>query len=254
MGAWRLIVDAEASGRWNMGVDEALLRSAQQGGLATLRFYRWSGPWLSLGYAQRLPAPAWRALAQAGVQAVRRATGGRAVLHGADLTYCVAAPESALPAGLRPSYALLAAALAEATLELGVRAQRVAKRPAAPGAPDFDCFAAPAYDELCADGRKLIGSAQRRSGGALLQHGSIRVAPDPPAAAQAAGLSPGVATSLREQGCDASLEGITEVFTGAFARVLGVRLVAEVLSAQERTQAALRQSDPPAEFAPAAKV
>ena len=87
-----------------------------------------------------------------------------------------------------------------------------------------------------------------------MQHGSIRVAPDPPAAAKAAGLLPGVATSLREEGCEASLEGIEAVFSRAFSLVLEIDLVPDSLSAPERALASLRRSDPPAEFAPAAKV
>ena len=65
--------------------------------MPTLRLYAWQGPWLSLGYGQRLGAERLAACAEAGVGVVRRATGGLAVLHGADLTYAVAAPESAAP-------------------------------------------------------------------------------------------------------------------------------------------------------------
>ena len=50
---WRLLEHGAAHGAFNMGVDEALLASAVAG-IATLRFYRWDGPWLSLGYAQKL--------------------------------------------------------------------------------------------------------------------------------------------------------------------------------------------------------
>ena len=70
-----------------MGVDEALLASAVRAGTTSLRLYGWAGPWLSLGYAQPLEPEHARQLEAAGVGWVRRVTGGRAVLHGADLTY-----------------------------------------------------------------------------------------------------------------------------------------------------------------------
>ena len=95
---WRLLLDGPGAGSWNMAVDEALLRSAQRGAAPTLRFYSWDGAWLSLGFAPSpLDAARRAACREAGVGIVRRATGGRAVLHGADLTYAVAAPVAALP-------------------------------------------------------------------------------------------------------------------------------------------------------------
>ena len=116
------------------------------------------------------------ACAEAGVGVVRRATGGLAVLHGADLTYAVAAPEALLPAGLRPTYEALGAALLAALRVLGVDAQRSAAASAGAGPGGFDCFAEPVADELCVGGRKLVGSAQRRGAGGVLQHGSLRLA------------------------------------------------------------------------------
>ena len=87
---------SSSSGPFNMGLDEALLRTAVGTGVPCLRFYTWEGPWLSLGYAQPLEAERRAALAGAGVGFVRRVTGGKAVLHGADLTYSVAAPDGVL--------------------------------------------------------------------------------------------------------------------------------------------------------------
>jgi lipoate-protein ligase A len=249
MSSWRLLFDAAAPGPWNMGVDEALLASAAAGGSVALRFYQWQGPWLSLGYAQRPGAAELEALSRAGVRVVRRATGGRAVLHGADLTYSVAAPIECFPQGLRATYARIADALAWSTRALGIEAQRVAKRRPGVGGSHFDCFAAPAHDELCAGGRKLIGSAQRRVGGAVLQHGSIRLGPDPGGAALAAGLSPEVATSLREQGCALDAGAVAEVFVAGFARVFEIEFTASELSAEERSRAARRGLDPPTALA-----
>jgi len=223
-----------------MAVDEVLLAGAANGAPPVLRFYEWRGPWLSLGYAQPFDATSAAACRDAGVQVVRRVTGGRAVLHGADLTYGVATAAAALPAGLDSSYRLLSDAILAALRELGVAAERAAN--AAPVAPEgeFDCFALPATDEICAGGRKLAGSAQRRAGGAVLQHGSIRLEADPPAAAAAVGLGR-CATSLHELGvpADAAREGLIRGLPAALGRLLGVRFEAFALDpAAQRAAAA----------------
>lgn len=196
---WRLILDGAASGPWNMGLDEALLESACAGGPPTLRLYRWSGPWLSLGRAQPLDPAREAACRAAGVGVVRRATGGRAVLHGGDLTYAVAAPDPELPGGLAASYAIVCEALLAALRVLGVEAEAAAREPSRAERPGFDCFAVPAEREVCVRGRKLAGSAQRRTRGGVLQHGSIRVLADPAAATAACGLRAEAATQLCDE-------------------------------------------------------
>jgi lipoate-protein ligase A len=217
---WRLLVDGVGSGPWNMAVDEALLASVTDGGLPVLRFYQWNGPWLSLGYRQRLDAERLTACAHTGVGVVRRSTGGRAVLHGEDLTYAVVAREDALPAGLAATYAVVSAALRQALVTVGVAAEP-APRPAAVGrAAVFDCFAEPAADELCVGGLKLIGSAQRRAGGGVLQHGSIRLDRDPTAVRIAAGFAPGAATSLSELGVEIEVASLITACRSAFAGCL----------------------------------
>ncbi len=217
---WRLVFDAAAPGPWNMGVDEALLATATAGGSATLRFYGWDGPWLSLGYGQPEAPALIEACAAAGVGVVRRATGGRAVLHGGDLTYALAAPEALLPPGLEATYRLISGALASALGQLGVDV--TAGPEAAPTGPcdGFDCFTEPGLDALCAGGRKLVGSAQRRGGGGVLQHGSIRLVPDPEPARLATGLGPEAPTSLQELGCRVPTRDLREACIGALAAAL----------------------------------
>src|SRR6188474_2624923 len=91
MDTLRLIVDPPASGAWNMAVDEALLETAAISGLATLRFYTWQEPTLSLGYFQsavdRDHHPDGR-----DCPLVRRASGGGAIIHDRELTYSIALP------------------------------------------------------------------------------------------------------------------------------------------------------------------
>jgi len=235
---WRLLLDAPASGPWNMAVDEALLRSAQRGAPPTLRFYSWDGLWLSLGFAQALSPARRAACREAGVGIVRRATGGRAVLHGGDLTYSVTAPASALPAGLQATYARIGEALRAGLAALGVAVERAGPSRAAAEQRAFDCFQAPAAEEICAGGRKLAGSAQRRAGGAVLQHGSLRLRPDPPAARAAAGLAPEGATSLVELGFAMDGERVRTACAAGFAACLPALLEPTRLDEDELSEAA----------------
>jgi lipoate-protein ligase A len=188
-----------------MGVDEALFASARAGGEPVLRLYRWDGPWLSIGYGQRVNGALLDACRSAGVGVVRRATGGGAVLHGGDLTYAVAAPEAALAGGLRASYRRITDVLLRALASLGLEAKRVDGAGPPARARVFDCFAAPAPEEICARGRKLQGSAQRRAGGAFLQHGSLRMLPDAREASRAAGLA-APAAAAAESALDAAFQ------------------------------------------------
>ncbi len=238
-GAWRLIQNRGGSGPFHMGLDEAMLRNASEFGRATLRLYTWSGPWLSLGYAQRRMAPErWEACRKAEVAIVRRTTGGRAVLHGMDLTYSVAAPEAMLRRGLHGAYDQVADALLAGLCGLGVaEAQRAAGEGAASGEASFDCFAQPAGDEIVAGGRKLIGSAQRRSGGAVLQHGSIRVGADLPSVARAAGVADGLAISLAELGHTFAEESLRNALVCGFAEVFGCEFDEQQPEAWECEQA-----------------
>lgn len=232
--SWRLLIDAAASGPWNMGVDEALLTSAIRDGIATLRFYEWRGAWLSVGFAQEIDAARRAACGAAGVGVVRRTTGGRAVLHGGDLTYAIAAPADALPPGVRASYGLVCDALCEALRALNIAADRVLRERASSGHRAFDCFAAPAADEICVRTRKLVGSAQRRVGGAVLQHGSIRVRPDSARARRAAGIDGDVATSLQEVGVGIGVPVLRDACAAALGDALGGSLEAATLTERER--------------------
>ena len=169
---WRLIRDEPRTGARNMAIDHALAECLEPHE-GVLRLYRWSRPTLSLGRNE--PAaiyPLVPLVAMQGVvDLVRRPTGGRAVLHDAELTYAIAAPLRGW--GARAAYRAINEALAAALRSLGAPVGLADDRlPALP--PDAGpCFASPAAGEVVAWGAKLVGSAQARIGGALLQHGSI---------------------------------------------------------------------------------
>ncbi len=229
-----------------MGVDEVLLCSAIESGRATFRLYGWEGSWLSLGYTQSWSDAEAEKCASAGVGVVRRCTGGRAVLHGSDLTYSVAAPESVLPEGLRATYELLARALLEGLQGLGIEATSTGRPPnrRQPGPAGFDCFAQAATDELCVGDQKLVGSAQRRISGAVLQHGSLRCLPDPDRVREATGLGSGGATSLAELGHPPAPAALREALVAAFSRVLEVWLEPSALTPIEIALAKTRGNEP----------
>src|SRR4051812_1780239 len=181
---WRLLDTPPAPGAWNMGVDEALAASVAEGGAPVLRFYRWSPACLSLGRNQ--PARGrydLDALATRGIDVVRRPTGGRAVLHDRELTYSVAAPE-ALLGGPRRAYHAINSAIVAGLRHLGAAAALQPSTETRAPAPSLaPCFDQPVKGEVVAGGRKLVGSAQRRLGSVILQHGSLPIHDDQSAVA-----------------------------------------------------------------------
>ncbi len=177
----RLLHTPPLDGATNMALDDALLARARRTREVVVRVYTWARPTLSLGRHQtaRGVYDADRAAAH-GIDVVRRPTGGRAVLHARELTYSVTAPADALGAPLQAAYARINGMLADAVGTLGVAAEPAPARGRARRPDGTPCFETPAAGELVAgaDARKLVGSAQWREDGALLQHGSILIDDD----------------------------------------------------------------------------
>jgi lipoate-protein ligase A len=128
---WRLLNDPPLPGPRNMARDEALLRAVGAGETPpVLRLYAWSPPTLSLGFGQRAADADRARLAERGWGLVRRLTGGRAILHTDELTYCIVLPaDHALAQGsVVESYRRISAALAEAVAALGANTGRTRRR------------------------------------------------------------------------------------------------------------------------------
>jgi len=179
----RLLFDPPSLGSWNMAVDEALLESAADSGLATLRFYQWTEPTLSLGYFQAA-ADRKQHTASRDCPLVRRASGGGAILHDRELTYSIAMPQpSARSSEATRLYELLHETLIEALVDFGVSAAlhrsaascRSASTESASGDP-FLCFERRTCLDIVCSNAKIAGSAQRRRRSAVLQHGSVLLA------------------------------------------------------------------------------
>ncbi len=178
MTALRWLDEPPLDGAANMARDEALLQLVGQGlSPPTMRFYRWREPTVSLGYFQAfaeyaaLPPPA------AGLPVVRRQTGGGAILHDLELTYALVLPAGhplVGTSGPRRLYDHVHAAFSHLLtgLSVPVRSGMPCPGRCAHDGPFF-CFERHSPYDLLADGRKLMGSAQRRTATAVLQHGSL---------------------------------------------------------------------------------
>lgn len=213
---WHVLLSAPADGAQNMAIDHALLDHAARTGDAVFRIYGWSRPTLSLGLHEKARLDPDAAAAR-GIDIVRRPTGGRALLHHREVTYSVTAP--AHDVSLRESYDAINGILLDALQRLGVPA-RLAERRGRPLTPDgAACFAEPNVGELVVDGRKLVGSAQRRDEHAFLQHGSILLADDQRLVADLRGTAaPPPAATLREAlGRDVEAAEVREAILAALA-------------------------------------
>jgi len=182
LATWRLLNTGPADGAANMAIDEAILTAVAEGkSPPTLRFFAWEPPCLSIGYSQAADDVDITKCQQAGVNVVRRPTGGRAILHTDELTCSIVASqgEPRVAGGVVESYRRLSAGLVRGLRFLGVDvAQAEAGHgTVAPIGQDADvsaaCFDAPSAYEVTAGGKKLVGSAQVRRRGAVLQHGSL---------------------------------------------------------------------------------
>jgi lipoate-protein ligase A len=161
-----------------MAIDEALLSVP---GPPTLRLYGWSREAISLGWFQR-PEDFAPLLTRSGDSPtlVRRVTGGAAIHHDDEITLALVLPSSLLPASVAASYRLLHDAVIAALARLSLKV-RYPEHPtparAAPRGPSLCFDTATAHDLVDAEGRKVLGSAQRRSRGRVLHHSSLPLRP-----------------------------------------------------------------------------
>lgn len=177
---WRLLHSPISAGPTNMAVDEAILLAVADGqSPPTVRFFGWHPPCLSLGYAQPLADVDRARLSARGWDLVRRPTGGRAILHTDELTYSIIAPmnEPRVVGGVIESYRQLSAGLLRGLELLGL-STRADKKSQSPNhliaqSPLPVCFEVPSDYEITANGKKLLGSAQVRKRGVVLQHGTL---------------------------------------------------------------------------------
>ena len=184
MRTWRLIIDGPSKGNFNMAADEALLDSfIQKNSLPTLRIYSWEPMCLSLGYFQNINSRNIEKLKENNIDLVRRPTGGRGVLHTDEITYSIIIDEEypGISKNVTTSYKQLIKGIKFGLEYLGLtpllmplpqKSEKKAKNSSV-------CFDSPSWYELLIEGKKVVGSAQMRRKGAILQHGSIKLKFDP---------------------------------------------------------------------------
>jgi len=176
LSEWRLIEDGPGDAAWNMAVDEAIAESCRRElSPPTIRFYGWTQAALTIGYFQKAERDLDQAVCRKeGIPIIRRITGGRAVLHGNDLTYSIASGTHAveLPDTIRGSFLAISRGFIEGLRRLGVEADAV-RAPAKETGRSPLCFMSASWYEITCRGRKIIGSAQRRWKDGMLQQGSL---------------------------------------------------------------------------------
>jgi len=238
MEDWRFIARRSDDGASHMALDQALLESATCPSFPpTLRFQRWVPPALSLGRFQKLEEVDLEACAAAGVEVVRRPTGGRSILHLEDFTYSLVLPSSMpLPPGVVETYTLICRGIVAALRLLGLQPVIQVGSGARYAPSGAACFAASTQADLRCGDRKVCGSAQLRRGGAVLQHGSIllrdrselhfrllRFQGEEERLASLRAYHRNCA-SLEELGVDTDWEEVAECFRRGFEESFGVRL------------------------------
>jgi lipoate-protein ligase A len=175
---WRFVNTGPNSGKFNMAYDIQLANNLKKDE-TVLRLYRWKPYCISLGANQNFNSINFEKALQDNIEVVKRPTGGRAVLHAEELTYSVVMPVECNSSS-RNIYFEINNALSKGLSFYNNVLSAVELEKSQPDFREFynreqsaACFAVPAKSELKFNGKKLAGSAQRKLGSVILQHGSI---------------------------------------------------------------------------------
>ena len=236
----RVIFDSPGGGAWNMAVDQALLMSAEQDGIVTLRLYAWDQPTLSLGYFQKYDDRQLHA-ASVACPVVRRRSGGGAILHDQELTYSLSSPSShRWSKETSELYDLVHRVVVELLAEDGIKSQlfkdatglqsevggdlEVVIDPTA-----FLCFQRRSDGDLVSGKVKVLGSAQRRLKHSLLQHGSLLF--------QKSKFAPELPGLMELSGKRMQLVDFSQRLSEALGRALGFEFLPAKLTTKEMASA-----------------
>ena len=236
----RVIFDSPGDGAWNMAVDQALLMSAEQDGIVTLRLYAWDQPTLSLGYFQKYDDRQLHA-ASVACPVVRRRSGGGAILHDQELTYSLAIPSShRWSKETSELYDLVHRVVIQLLAEDGIESQlfkdavglqsevggelEVVIDPTA-----FLCFQRRSDGDLVSDKVKVLGSAQRRLKHSLLQHGSLLF--------EQSKFAPELPGLLELSGKQLQFKDFSRLLAEALGRALGFEFLPAKLTSNEMASA-----------------
>jgi lipoate-protein ligase A len=243
---WRFIDTGVNNAFLNMAIDEAILDVHLRGGMPpTVRVYQWDPPALSLGYNQSLEHDVDLTKCQeAGVEVVRRITGGGAVLHAHEVTYSIVSTvNDGIPESIAGSYRFLSQGLIACYKTLGLE---VALKPGRNKTRSAACFSIATLADLTYHGRKLAGSAQARRRNVLLQHGSLplhshsdvlfsllRFSSEMSRQKAQSAFNKRMLTLGEVLGKDIDVEELKEGLRKGFAHVLGTRFYEDSLTEDE---------------------
>ncbi|UCC39785.1 MAG: lipoate--protein ligase family protein [Candidatus Aminicenantes bacterium] len=181
MKEWKLILEKiPLSGSLNMATDDFLFQSLGENSQTYLRFYQWESPTVSLGYSQSVERVVDVEYCQKhGIDIVRRMTGGKLVLHHKEVTYSLCSlDEEVFTSTLSGSYRLISEALMKGLEKMGLEPFLADAPPDSYLKGNLPCFSYPARNEIGVNGKKIVGSAQKRMGSRFIQHGSIPLEKD----------------------------------------------------------------------------
>lgn len=248
---WRWLLPVAGPGAWQMAADLAVLEAVRDGQSGpVVRWYRWTPPCVTLGKFQKAAGNVrLENCARLGIDVAQRPTGGRAILHDHEVTFSIIIAERDLPgagSNVMDSYRALGTALVAGLRGLGLPAELVDRhgQPGAGTAVNPACFAAKARCDLMVNGSKLIGSAQMRRDGVILQQNSLPLTVDFPKWDEVfyrsdwQAVSQGVATDLQTAaGRAVAYEEVMHALANGFTSALGAELENSALTPEEETRA-----------------
>ncbi|HML22208.1 MAG TPA: lipoate--protein ligase family protein [Aggregatilinea sp.] len=251
---WRLLVTGASDGPTNMAIDHAIMEAVAEGRVPpTLRFYAWEPACLTLGFTQPIADVDRARLKSCGWDVVRRITGGRAILHTDELTYSVTVKDDnpVVAGDIVQSYRYLSKALRHGLERLGAAVEAERRLAGVQKSKGPVCFEVPSHYEITAGGKKLIGSAQVRRLGIVLQHGSIPLTGDISRICEVLSFESEEArgrsrehvhrraTTIEEVlGHVITWDDAVEIFTASFADTFDLTLIPGDLTPGEQTRAA----------------
>jgi lipoyl(octanoyl) transferase len=243
---WRFIDSGPCGASYNMALDEAVAVAVRaDNARPTLRFYEWDLPSVSIGCFQKIGDIDTEYCRQCKIPFVRRPTGGRAILHGDEITYSfsVKTKHGLFSRGLLDSYKKISAAFEKAFLKIGLAPElKLPKDNRHTLTEDMRksplCFQSVSYGEISVMSGKIIGSAQKRWPDGLLQQGSIPFSPDREKTGRVFGIEPSSGSNnelcgLKDIISDLNPGVLKEAIRASFEEIFDVSFVMSTPSKEE---------------------
>lgn len=251
MQKWRVIKNSTYSGAMNMAIDEAIMTAYREGkSKPTLRFYTWEPACLTIGYFQKLEKEInLQKCKELNIDCVRRITGGRAVLHDNELTYSIVVGENneLIDSSIKESYKFMSQGIVKGFEIEGIEVDNLSKGERIKREKlSAACFNTHADYEITINNKKVVGSAQHRKDGVILQHGSIVKdfnvdklfevinTKTPELKERAKRFTSSKASGIENEiGCEVNIESLEKSLISGFEKVLNVKFDIEELSEYE---------------------